>query len=101
MWRWIVRRKKAGSKNSIYTLKNLYLQKYDPKADFPNACYFCAFMCEHPLKDNGRNGACPGCPGCRVDKTFACVDDGYSFQYKPAAFLRKLNQLNRKRKASR
>ena len=86
MWQWIVRQ---PCPRDISWLKQKWLKKYG----FNDICCDC-FFCEH---DNHRTCTC--CPGYKVDKNFNCGNKEYDYHSKPAAFLRKLNELNKKRLA--
>lgn len=91
-WRWIGRQIKAGDKRWIEDLKDAWLAENDHDAVLEAGCYFCAYA---SLFD----GTCDHCPAKMVDQKFKCTRDEYNFWDNPLAFLRKLEQLNRKRLA--
>lgn len=89
MWRWIVRQL---CPKDIDVLKAIWLEK-NGFIDIVDDCFFCEYANQHK--------GCESCPDYRIDKTFGCCEDDYHFCYKPAAFLRKINELNEKRLAKK
>ena len=104
MWRWIVKRRRAGSCLSVNTLKAQWLKAHDPYTNLLSDCYFCQWFRVHTKAVRrlpGTLGGCLGCPGQKVDSHFACETPEYDYRYQPVAFLCKLEQLNRKRKGGK
>ncbi len=97
MWRWIAKQRKSGRQQTVPGLKCEWLQVNDPHAHLGADCYFCEYMETH--RSQGKD-KCPGCPGCRVDPTFSCLGTPYDY-HDPIKFLRKLEQLNRKRRGGK
>ena len=93
MWRWIVEQLKIRPEASVDSLKREWLRVHDPVRDLSGNCYFCAWVCAHKNEDN----TCVNCPGVQIDPQFSCESTAYHYIYNPAAFLRKLEQLNKKR----
>ena len=92
MWRWIVRQ---PCPRCVNELKEKWLEKNGFDFDeLENDCFFCDYAT--------RYGGCEiSCPGNIIDKNFCCGDYDYHFLRKPAAFLRKITELNKKRLARR
>lgn len=98
MWRWVVRQVKAakakGKGWNVQDLKTEWMEKqgYRP-LEIKNDCFFC----EH----DGRKGNCSLCPGRKIDKTFYCSHWDYSWEFRPTAFLARVNRLNKIRLAKK
>jgi hypothetical protein len=95
MWRWIVKRVKDGDRRSVGCLKLDYLRQERPGDNLWLSCYFCDFAYR------GLAANCGKCPGKLVSRTFSCTAEAYNYEYRPSAFLHKLEQLNAKRKAEK
>lgn len=86
MWRWIVRQ---PCPRNVDSLKKKWLEKNEFTNYIDNDCFFCDY-------GNWYKG-CNSCPGRKIDRGFDCCNDDYDYCYKPAAFLRKITELNEKR----
>ena len=90
MWRWIVRQPYP---KCVGELKKEWLEKNGFK-DVDDDCFFCDYA-------NRYSGCEMSCPADKIDKSFCCGDYDYHWSHKPAAFFRKITQLNEKRLARR
>ncbi len=98
MSRWIAQQVKAGSIKSVCSLKHEYLEsriKGYELDDVRCECFFCEY---NEKQSKPKHESCRLCPARKVDPNFACWNPDYRFTKHPAAFLRKLESLNRKRK---
>lgn len=92
MWRWIVRQ---PCPRHIGSLKWEWL-KENGFRDIESECFFCEYDNKSIKPD-----ACKNCPGYKIDKKFGCCNDDYHYYHKPAAFLRKITELNKIRLAKK
>ena len=100
IWRWVVREKKKRPEVDVWDLKLEWLAKFRPNDRLECECYFCEYAGHRVSGDMCRNGWV-GCPGKLVHRQFDCCAESYHFESRPAAFLRKLESLNKKRLAAK
>ena len=104
MWRWIVAHLDMFD-GDIDELKDYYFRhvcrlRLENRPLFD--CYFCEFngqqgyLCSEDTKK-----PCYKCPGYLVSRAFSCGRASYDYQGEPAAFLRKLESLNKIRLAKK
>jgi len=98
MWKWIA---KNANKASVFMLKARWLHRHGFNANsIFNNCFFCEYAKHHrggAGYENMKHG-CRNCPGIKVDRSFDCAHKDYNFQRKPAAFYKKIVELNKKRR---
>jgi len=95
MWRWIVAQIVKNPDADVVDLKCQWFSKHDPYATVAADCYFCEWV----LRYSHGNNMCHSCPAYLVDKDFHCGNPAYNYEIKPAAFLAKIEELNKRRKA--
>ena len=87
MWRWVVEEWKKDNDIDVDELKEMWLEENDSDTSLKADCYFCE-----------RAGtSCDKCPGKLVSKSFDCQYKKYHYLWHPDKFLKKLEQLNKKR----
>ncbi len=103
MWRWIGRQVKAGSSGvGLLSLKQMWLCDNHADEHPMNDCYFCEWARSHSFEPaTNRKAKCSACPAAAVDPKFYCMSEAYDYLDRPAAFLRKLEELNAKRLAAK
>ena len=93
MWRWIVRQ--SCPRDDIGELKRRYIEKKE-LPDIFCGCFFCEYNVTRRKKASKRlSGGCCFCPARKIDKDFLCDNNNYNYAAKPAAFLRKITELNK------
>ena len=90
MWRWIVRQR---CPRNVNTLKEKWLDKNGFDYNIESDCFFCEY--------GNRYSSCFSCPGKKVERVFRCCNENYHYFRKPAAFLKKITELNKIRLAKK
>ncbi len=88
MWKWIVKRKKAGDPRTVGILKIDWIRKSRHGVIYAS-CFFCQFSSPYSCKE---------CPGKNVSRAFSCCHRDYHYEIHPTKFYKKLVELNKKRK---
>lgn len=94
MWKWIVKNC-DGNSRLVEVLKAQWLKGHGyTKVD--SNCFFCEYDGQHTQQEIG----CPECPGKLADKRFSCGRVTYSYIDLPKKFLKKLLELDAKRRGT-
>ena len=98
MWKWIVKKVKAGSKKDIQFLKAEWCNKNDFHNMVYEDCFFCEYKSQRKIE---KRDCCRLCPARRIDTYFNCHNDEYHYYVYPIAFYKKLYALNKIRLAKK
>lgn len=94
LWKWVKEQIEAGSKKTVWELKEEWMKRNNYSDIAQCNCFFCHYDARNEMN-------CDFCPGRLVDKTFDCENKSYAWHDKPIAFYKKLLELNRKRKKAK
>jgi hypothetical protein len=102
MWRWVVAKWEPNKTIDVVRLKDAWLKEYRPKDKLRCNCYFCEYAKQRDKAQRvNEDGVCNSgwtlCPGRLVSPRFDCQNPKYDWSWYPDAFLRKVEQLNKKR----